>query len=206
MLWCRSSSMVTICTGMWRVLGVLLQAREHRPAEHVGQEDVERDRVRPVLAHQPQRFGAAVGDEHAGSRASAPGRAARRRSAGRPRRPAAIGLSGSQACRGRPRTSTRCGEAAFVGATACVCCWLSMLDTRFAGADVVQRQVQRERAALARRALQAHFAAEQAGDFADDRKAQAGAAVLARGARVGLLERLEHDLLLLRRRCRCRCR
>ena len=43
------------------------------------------------------------------------------------------------------------------------------------------------------------FAAEQARNFAADRQAQAGAAVFAAGAAVGLLERLEDDLLLLRR-------
>ena len=37
------------------------------------------------------------------------------------------------------------------------------------------------------------------GQLAADRQAQAGAAVLAAGARVGLLERLEDDLLLLGR-------
>ena len=66
-------------------------------------------------------------------------------------------------------------------------------------------QVQRERAALARRALEADLAAEQARELAADREAETGAAVLAAGAAVGLLERLEDELLLLRARCRCRC-
>ena len=61
------------------------------------------------------------------------------------------------------------------------------------------RQVERERAAHARRADQPNFAAEQARHFAADRQAQARAAVLAARAAVGLLERLEDDLLLLRR-------
>ena len=43
------------------------------------------------------------------------------------------------------------------------------------------------------------FAAEQHGQFAADGEAQAGAAVLARGAGVGLLEGLEDEPLLLRR-------
>ena len=38
----RSSSTVTICTGMCRVSRIVLQLVQHRPAEHVGQEDVER--------------------------------------------------------------------------------------------------------------------------------------------------------------------
>ena len=50
------------------------------------------------------------------------------------------------------------------------------------------------------------FAAEQARDFAADGQAQAGAAVLAAGAAVGLLERLEDDLLLVRRDADAACR
>jgi hypothetical protein len=64
-------------------------------------------------------------------------------------------------------------------------------------ADVVQRQVQGERTALAGRAAQAQFPAEQAGDLAADRETQPGAAVLARRTGVGLLEGFEHDLLFL---------
>ena len=60
------------------------------------------------------------------------------------------------------------------------------------------RQVQREHAALAGNAFQADLAAQQARDLAADGKAQSGAAVLAAGGSVGLLERLEDDLLLLR--------
>ena len=40
-----------------------LQVVQHRPAEHVGQEDVERDRGRQVLARERQRRLAAVGDD-----------------------------------------------------------------------------------------------------------------------------------------------
>ena len=61
------------------------------------------------------------------------------------------------------------------------------------------RQVERERAALPGRAGQADLAAQQPRDLAADRQAQAGAAVLAAGAAVGLLEGLEDDLLLVRR-------
>ena len=45
-------------------LRILLQLAEHGPAEHVGQEDVERHRGRPVLARQRQRVGAARRDQH----------------------------------------------------------------------------------------------------------------------------------------------
>ena len=67
------------------------------------------------------------------------------------------------------------------------------------GPRVVQRQVERERAALAVDAGELDLAAEQHGQLAADGQAQAGAAVLARGAGVGLLERLEDEPLLLRR-------
>jgi hypothetical protein len=60
-------------------------------------------------------------------------------------------------------------------------------------------QVRREGAALARRALDVEGAAEHPGDFAADRKAQAGAAILAGRAGFGLLEGLEDDLLLVLR-------
>ncbi len=46
---------------------------------------------------------------------------------------------------------------------------------------------------------QADLTAEQLRQLAADREAEAGAAVLARRAGVGLLERLEDDALLLRR-------
>ena len=49
------------------------------------------------------------------------------------------------------------------------------------------------------RAGQADFAAQQPRDFAADRQAQSRAAVFAAGAAVRLLERLEDDLLFLRR-------
>ena len=61
------------------------------------------------------------------------------------------------------------------------------------------RQVERESAAHAGRAAQPDLAAEQVRKLAADREAEARAAVFAAGAGVGLLERLEDDLLLLRR-------
>ena len=48
-------------------------------------------------------------------------------------------------------------------------------------------------------AAQLDFAAEQVGQFAADGEAQAGSAVLAAGAGIGLLEGLEDDALFLRR-------
>ena len=76
-------------------------------------------------------------------------------------------------------------------------CWARATAPRRAG--VGQRQVQRERAALARRAHQPDLAAEQRRQLAADGEAETGAAVLAAGAGVGLLERLEDQPLLLRR-------
>ena len=67
------------------------------------------------------------------------------------------------------------------------------------GPDIVDRQIERERAADAGRAAQLDFAAEQVRQFAADGEAEAGAAIFAAGAGIGLLERLEDDLLLLRR-------
>ena len=67
------------------------------------------------------------------------------------------------------------------------------------GADISQRQIEREGAAHAGRAAQMDLPAKQVGQLAADGEAQAGAAVLAAGAGVGLLEGLEDDLLLLDR-------
>ena len=64
---------------------------------------------------------------------------------------------------------------------------------------VDRRQEQRERAAASDRAREPDLAAEQPRDFAADRQAEAGAAVLAAGRAVGLLERFEDDLVLVRR-------
>ena len=45
-------------------LRILLQLGEHGPAEHVGQEDVERHRGRPELTGERERIGAARRHEH----------------------------------------------------------------------------------------------------------------------------------------------
>jgi hypothetical protein len=59
------------------------------------------------------------------------------------------------------------------------------------------RQEQRERAAFTRRADEPNLAAEQLRQLAADRQPKSRAAVLARRRAVGLLERLENDLLLV---------
>src|SRR6185437_3280125 len=65
------------------------------------------------------------------------------------------------------------------------------------GPNVGLREIQREYAAGAWRALQLDLAAQQAGELAADGKSQAGAAVLAAGAGIRLLECLEDDSLLI---------
>ncbi len=67
------------------------------------------------------------------------------------------------------------------------------------GAEVGHRQVERERAAAARSAAQLDLSAEQRRQLAADGQAQPGAAVLAAGAGIGLLECLEDDALFFGR-------
>ena len=43
--------------------GVALEMVEHRPAEHIGQEYIERDRRRTELARELERVGAVICDE-----------------------------------------------------------------------------------------------------------------------------------------------
>ncbi len=44
--------------------GILLELAQHRPAEHVGQKNIERDGGRPVLVRELERFGATHRDDH----------------------------------------------------------------------------------------------------------------------------------------------
>ena len=64
---------------------------------------------------------------------------------------------------------------------------------------VDERQVEGEGAPLAGHADEADLAAQEGGELAGDRQAEAGAAVLAARPGVGLLKGLEDELLLLRR-------
>src|SRR5262249_10286640 len=64
-------------------------------------------------------------------------------------------------------------------------------------AEISLRQVERECAADARFALKADLTAQKPGQLAADREAQPGAAVLAAGGAVRLLEGLEDDFLLV---------
>ena len=121
--------------------------------------------------------------------------------AGAPRRPAG-GAGAARAPRrarrpaGRPRQSGR-ARVPSTGALP------SSTSSKSARAD---GQVEGEGAALAGRAVDGDRAAEQMGDLPADGQAEAGAAVLAAGGAVGLLERPEDRLELLLGRCRCRCR
>ena len=63
---------------------------------------------------------------------------------------------------------------------------------------VVERQIQRECAALTGHAHEANLAAEQRRKLAADRETETGSAVLAAGTRVRLLERFEDQPLLFR--------
>src|SRR5580693_3788878 len=69
--------------------------------------------------------------------------------------------------------------------------------SRDADLGVDERQEERERAALAGGRDELDLAAEHARDLPADREPEAGAAVLAAGRAVRLLERLEDDLLLV---------
>ena len=66
-------------------------------------------------------------------------------------------------------------------------------------ASIAQRQVEGERAALPCTLVRLDFAPQQHRQLAADRQAETGAAILARGAGVGLLECLEDQPLLLGR-------
>src|ERR1700742_5073983 len=180
--------------------GVLLELAQDRPTEHVRQENVERYGAWVMRARQGERIGAAMRDQHLESFVF-------RQLDHDPRvmrivfdnqydavvwldivaviddqlrRPFHEPLLRRVRRRGRSLAALRCrlrGGAAYVG----------------------QRQEQRKGAALPRDAAQLDFTAQEIRQLAADRQSQAGAAVLAAGARVGLLEGFENDALLFRR-------
>ena len=177
---------------------IVLQAVEHMPAVDVGQTDVEGNRVGlPLAGH-----GDGGGAERRGQRFVTTLASEVEQDAGEPQivvdheHDTIAGLDAVAivvADRYRLGNRERCHRRRR-----------RRLDSRPApGAaaqpDVCLRQIQGERAAVARAALEHELAAEQPGELAADRETEAGAAVLAAGAAVGLLERLEDDLLLVRR-------
>ena len=152
-------------------------------------------------ARQLQRLVAARRRPRRRSRARAPGRAACGEGARRPRRSAARGRPARASAdrRRRGRRAQRAlgsiaGRAACVGDEAARRAAPSRLGASASAAAGSVRgrhsvKVLPSPGVLSTRQL----AAEQAGDLAADRQAQAGAAVLAAGAALGLLERLEDD-------------
>ena len=173
---------------------IVLELAQHGPAQHVRQEHVERNRRRLELLGEFERLGAAAGDQHlealvAGQIDQHP-------------RITRIVFDDQEDAISRfeveavvrqlfddPLLGSRClGEGRRGRGTRCN-----------GGTGICQRQIEHEGAALAGRAAQVNFAAEQARQFAADGKAEAGAAVFPAGAGVRLLERLEDQLLFLQR-------
>ena len=179
--------------------GVELELVHHRPAQQIGQEQIERDGGRPEAARHAdgrravQRHQALEAararqlEQHAGITAvvfdDEHHQIARLKS---------IPVVGHAQLRGqrqdRQRGARVVGAAAAAGAGVCA-----------GGPGVEQRQVEREGAALTGLADQANLAPQQRGQLAADGQAQPGAAELAAGAGVGLLEGLEHQSLLVGR-------
>ena len=181
--------------------GVQLELVEHRPAQHVGQEDIQRDGRRVILPRQRQRRRALGGDDALEADvARQPQQDARevrvvfddqQRQVAREDGFAVVGNVLFAHHRQDRALGQRLGGGTFYRA-----CRLAPAGR---GAGIVQRQVQREHAALAVHAGQFDLAPQQHRQFAADGQAQAGAPVLACGAGVGLLEGLEDQPLLVGR-------
>ena len=179
-------------------LRIALELVQDRPAEHVGQEHIERHGSRLVLTREREGIGAVLGDDALEAAVAREveqhtrvmrivlddeqHQIARLQSLAivghllRPRRRQHDRLIGSAPTSRRP------------GLRLAVC------RTR-----VRERQIQREGTAAARDAAQADLPAEQMRQLAADGKSESRAAVLAGGTGIGLLERFEDDALLLRR-------
>ena len=171
-----------------------LELAEHVPAQHVGQEDIERHGVGLVFLGKLQRLGAPHGDQrlHAGGVGGIDHDAGIVGVVLDDQQLLVVGvevvtvvrhLDQALGQRDRRRRSVRLRGQAHRGARA----------------RVHGRQEEREGRADARGRAQRELAAEQGRELARDGEAEARAAVLAAGRGVGLLEGLEHDLLLLDR-------
>src|SRR6185437_6550803 len=168
----------------------LLELIEEEPAVHIRQADVERDRVRTEAPRQRQDVGAAGGDDAL--------EAFLTRQVEQDRGELAVILDDEHdAVAGREGIAIvrQFARGRDIGRRA----WRhDRLGHRVLGlAGRLQRQIEREDAALARHALDLDRPAEQAGDLAADRQAEAGAAKFAAGGAVGLLESLEDDAVLV---------
>ena len=181
--------------------GALLELTEHRPAEHVGQEYVERDGGRVIVVGESQGVGSSGGgehleavvmrqiDEHPGivgivlddQQNHVPGLQVLAIVGDLLDGPVRHAMVGHR-LPGEPEAYWR---SARIGAT--------MRPAYFSGRYRVNVLP------LPGMAAQLDLAAEQVGKLAADRQAEAGAAVLAAGAGIGLLEGLEDDPLLLGR-------
>lgn len=173
-------------------LRILLELAQHRPAEHVGQEDVERDRRRPVVLRECERIAAA--HRHQNLESIVAGEI--HQDAGVMR----IVLDDEQ-----HRVAGRYLMAIVFDMFgrlfgAAVCCRLGEfhdicrrngLRRNCAGADIGEWQIENEGAADTGGAAQLDLAAEQVCQFAADRQAEACAAIFAACRGIRLLERLE---------------
>ena len=198
---CRSSSSVSICTGMCRVAGSCFRWFST---------------VQPSMSGRNTSSETAVGwNSRASASASEPRDGhqnleslvareiaqARARSADRLRRSAASYRPGCRLSRSSGICSIGCStirQRSTAGAAGrrSPSCPSQTTDGR---ADISLGQVKRERASLARRAAQLNFPSEKTGQFTADRQSQPRAAIFAAGAGIGLLECLKDDALFLRR-------
>src|SRR5579862_4556702 len=176
---------------------VPLQLVEHRPAKHVGQEDVERNGARQMGAGQGKGFAPAHGHDPFET-------AVARQIQEHPRvmrivlddeQHKVVGLDGV-AVIGDPLDALHVGNRRV---------WQHPgrggggLDaTVLHRAGVGERQVEGEGAAAAGDAVEANLAAQELCQFAADRQAEAGPAILARRAGISLLEGFKDDLLFFR--------
>ena len=202
---------------MWLVLGVMLQAVQNHPAGHVRQAKVERDGIGVRRLRQLERHLAPRGDQaleaelvgHLQQDRGEPGVVLHDQEEPVPRLevvavPPDVHLREGRRARGAAGIGRGTGVDARGGVDgAPAVAGVRQLGRRrrrrlVGGRQIGQRQVQCEGAPLAGRALHADLAAQQAGDLPADRQPQARPAVHAAGPRVGLLERLEDDLQLVR--------
>ena len=186
---------------------ILLEIVEDGPAQHIGQEDVQRDGGRPILSCHRQRHLPTVGDDAFESLGAhqfeEEARVMRVILDDEQHLVAFVNVLAIVPHRTFPHRTFKLDRRRLVNwrgqRRRCRRRW--RLD-RWRGGDtcrpgVCGRQVQREGAALARNARQLDFATEQRGQLTADRQAEAGAAVFAARPGIGLLERLEDQPLFL---------
>jgi hypothetical protein len=178
--------MVMICTGMCRVFGSCLSRLRTLQPSMSGQEDIEGDRRREVLGRKAQSVAAPHGDDPF---EAAPARQVEedarvvrvvlddeeRRDPGRE----LVAVVGDLLEAGAREDHRHARRGGGVG--------LGRLD-RSGGPSVDERQVEREGAPVAGQLCRRISPPEQGGQLAADGEPEARSSVLARRARVGLLE------------------